>query len=324
MNTALHRVLRCALILMTLGGSGAAGAAPPDPVRVADGVYAALGDNGEPAPDNDGRVANQGFIIGSERVLAIDTGTSDAAGRSMLAAIEARVAKPIEAAVLTHAAPEFIFGATAFQRRGIAVLAHRDAAQLMRQRCERCLEKLRMVLGEPAMRDSAVPVPERLIEGSTVIDLGDREVELVAVGWASSPGELAVFDRRTRTLFAAGLVTAARVPNLRDGRIDAWIDALVALRQRPLRHVVPGFGPVGGPQLIDRQLAYLRALRRAVQQRYAAGSSLIETMQSAALPAFRHWQGYELRHAQNVLYVYRQLEDADFRTPSPAAPHSGG
>ncbi|GAC1624272.1 MAG: hypothetical protein NVS9B10_10120 [Nevskia sp.] len=306
------RALPCLLALTAPAAHAGAQLAAP-PVMIAPSVYARLGDNTEIAPDNLGRVANTGFIIGTRGVVAVDTGVSFRAGQDLLAAIAGLSTKPVQLAVLTHATQEFIFGARAFQQRGIAVLAQRDTARLMQQRCEHCLTELRRTLGDAAMENTQVPAPERLIEHSATIDAGARKIDLLHYGWASTPGDLAVFDRASGTLFAGGLVLAQRIPNLRDARLQGWIAALQALRKLPLKHLVPGFGPVGGREQIDRMLDYLRQLDAAVRAHYAAGDSLIETMRAVALPAFRDWQGYETRQPQNVLYVYRRLEDADFR-----------
>jgi glyoxylase-like metal-dependent hydrolase (beta-lactamase superfamily II) len=310
----LLSTLSLSCLLASTATSARADAALAAPPRlIAPSVYARLGDNAEITPSNRGRVANTGFIVGRRGIIAIDTGVSYLAGKDVIAAIAGITPKPVEVAVLTHATQEFIFGAHAFQQDGIAVLAHRKTAALIRQRCEHCLTLLRQMLGDEAMRETQVPTPDRLIDRSTTIDLGQRKVDLLYYGWAGAPGDLAVFDRTSGTLFAGGLVSAQRIPNLRDAQLDGWLKALEQLRKLPVKQVVPGFGPVGDKAEIDRMLEYLRQLQTATKKHYREGDSLIETMRSADLPAFRNWQGYDTRHAQNVLYVYRGLEDADFR-----------
>jgi cyclase len=42
------------------------------------------------------------------------------------------------------------------------------------------------------------------------------------------------------------------------GDLLAWIAALEAIRERPIEVVVPGHGPVGGPEVIEAQLDDLR------------------------------------------------------------------
>lgn len=298
------------LPIALLAHSGFAQAAP---VEVADGVYALLGDNGEATPENSGETANAGFIVDTHGVIAVDTGVSSAFGERMLAAIAAITIQPVKLAVITHPVQEFLFGAAAFQARGIPVLAHRETATLMQQRCATCLARLTRLLGADAMQGSKVVVPDRLVDGSRTLHVGRRKIELLFDGWASTPGDLAVFDRQTGTLFAGGLVVAGRVPSLHDANLKGWIAALTRLRKLPIRAIVPGFGPIGdGVEEIDQTLAYLQQLDVAVRTSYRNGESLIEAINDVHLPAFESLRQYATVHPQNVQTAYRQLEDADF------------
>src|SRR5207344_635957 len=110
--------------------------------------------------DNLGRVGNAGFIVGDEGVLAVDTGTSYRHGAALLAAIRQVTDKPVRLALITHTRQEFLFGAGAYREQGIPIQMHRQAADLMRSRCERCLKTLNQVLGEAAMRGTAMFKPD--------------------------------------------------------------------------------------------------------------------------------------------------------------------
>src|SRR5690242_7261035 len=84
------------------------------PARVADGVYAFLGEHGEVSPANQGNVGNSGFIVGPSGVVVVDTGSSYAHGQQMIAAIRTISDQPIALVIITHAVQEFVFGAAAF------------------------------------------------------------------------------------------------------------------------------------------------------------------------------------------------------------------
>jgi len=281
--------------------------------ELAPAVYAQLGDNAAIAPANDGNIANSGFIITETGVIVVDTGISYRAGVALLQAIEARAAKPIAAVVLTHPVQEFIFGAAAFQEGGAPVTMHRDAVALMQRRCNNCLRKLTNLLGSARMAGSRVITPDRVLTDSMTLQIGGREIDLIALGQASAPGDLVVLDRRSGTLFGGGVVLAQRLPNLRDGDIGHWIEALEFLKSLPFRRIVPGIGPICGADCVDAELDYLRRLQAAVSEQYQSGASLIETINRVRLPEFSGVNQYEALHAQNVQYVYRQLEDADLR-----------
>jgi glyoxylase-like metal-dependent hydrolase (beta-lactamase superfamily II) len=277
------------------------------PEKVAEGVYAFVAGTGEISRANRGNVGNSGFIVGPTGVIVIDTGISYRHGRRMLAAIGRVTAKPVELVVVTHAVQEFLFGNAAFEERGIAILAHGETTALMKARCAHCLDNLRPVLGDE-LEGTRLVLPQRQVSTSATIEAGGRTLELLYLGWASTPGDLAVFDRTTGTLFAGGLVALNRIPEIRDSDFEGWIRALETLRELPVKRVVPGHGPVSGPDAIRATADYLRALDEKIKALYARSSSLLESVDNATLPAYGAWAMYATTHRQNALHRYLQLE----------------
>ena len=282
-------------------------------VTLADGVYADLGDHGAITPANRGEIANSGLIVGNRAALAIDSGVSQVHGERLYQAWTARSDRPLEALLITQPIQEFLFGAGAFRAHGVPVLAHRDGARLMQQRCENCLTHLRELLPGGLMKGTVLIAPDRLLDSILPIDLGDRRLQLIDAGQATTPGTVAVFDASSGTLFAGGVVASERIPSLRDARITPWLALLDELRKLPIARVVPGFGPVGDSRQIDAMQRYLRQIDAAVRAEYQRGSSLLEATAAVTLPEFAGWKEYARLHPQNVQYLYRQLEDADFR-----------
>lgn len=270
-----------------------------------------VADLGDVTPANHGVVGNLGFIVGTRGVLAVDAGVSYRSGEAMRAAIAAVTPLPVQSVVLTDPIQEFHFGAPALQDRGTTVIAHRDAAALIAQRCETCLKRLRATLGNDEMAGSRVVVPDRLVDATTTIDLGDRPVDLLYFGRGSTPGNLAVFDRTSGVLFAGGLVSNDRVPRLRDGDLQGWLDALDKLAAVPARVLVPGHGAIAKPVDAIRTAAYLVALRERVTALYRQGAGLATALRAADLPAYGGWSLYSTLHPENVQELYLRLEKAD-------------
>ena len=303
----LRRLLACLLLLCawpTVAGA-------LEPVRVAEGVYAFIGDLGEAAAGNGGNIGNSGFIVGRTGVIVIDTGISYRHGQAMLEAIHRVSDKPVQLVIVTHAVQEFVFGNAAFAELGTPMLTHAKSAELMRQRCDHCLANLRKILGEHTMAGTRLVVPERTVDRSTTLAVAGRKLELLYFGWASTPGDLAVLDHDSGVLFAGGLVTSGRIPEVRDSDIDGWLQALEQLARVPAHAVVPGHGPTGGAEIIRATADYLRALDREVQELYGNGTSLMEAVDAAILPAYSDWSLYPSLHRQNALHRYLQLEVKD-------------
>ena len=280
------------------------------PEKVAEGVYAFIGDTGEISVANRGFVGNSGFVVGASGVVVIDTGTSYRHGLRMLDAIARVTGKPVELVIITHAVQEFLFGNAAFAERDVPILAHRETTKLMKARCDHCLENLKPVLGEE-LEGTRLVLPTREIDATTTIKAGGRRLELIYLGWASTPGDLAVLDLDTGVLFAGGLSSIGRIPDIRDCDFEGWQRALSELQALHPARVIPGHGPISGAGAIAGTATYLNALDQVVKTLYAESSSLMDSVEKATLPAYRDWPLYTTTHRRNALHRYLQMELQD-------------
>jgi glyoxylase-like metal-dependent hydrolase (beta-lactamase superfamily II) len=286
----------------------AAGPRVPPLQQLAPGVYAVVGKSAEPTPANYGGVGNQGIVIGDDGVILIDTGTSARYANELIETVRSLTSKPIVLAINTHQHPAFIFGNGALASQGVPILAHRDVAELIKQRCEKCLKKLNTILGTDEMKDTKVTVPTRIIDGATTITVAGRTLDIVYYNQSSSPGSIGIIDRASGVLFAGGLVSIDRVPDTKDAQVGVWLGALQALKKRNPRIMVPGEGPVAPIARVDDLGHYLVALQSAVERTYRQGASLQEAGTLSALPQFKQWPLYYPAHNKNVEQLYLLLE----------------
>jgi len=292
-------------------GASATRVASPTPIELAAGVYMLPGMGGEPDTVNLGRVGNAGFIVGRSGVLAIDTGTSYLHGRALLAAIRSVTEQPVRLALITHTRQEFLFGAAAFREQGIPIAMQQAAASLMATRCDTCLKTLRASLGEDAMRGTTLFTPDIAFADPVGIDaaaLIGRPIQVLYYGHSSGPGDIAVYDPRTRTLFAGGLLDAQRIPDVFDSDLPRWREALRTLQALPIEVIVPGHGPAGSKRVITQVERYLDQLTSRARALLTAGAPLSEVPDSTALPEFAAWDQYETVHRRNAALVYLRYE----------------
>jgi glyoxylase-like metal-dependent hydrolase (beta-lactamase superfamily II) len=307
------RLLRAVVVVLAISCmSQSLHAIQPKIVVVAAGVYALLGTGGDITPGNSGRTANVAFVVGPRGVIVVDSGVSYREGVDIIAAVRRVSNTPIRLLILTHPAQEVIFGAAAFQDRGIPVLAHRSSANLIADRCATCLRQLQSLLGDE-MAATSVVVPDRLLDGSETLELIGRRLRLIAPPWSSAPGAIAVFDEKTSTLIAGNLVSINRVPDIRDADPKAWKDTLGHLAAMRCRHLIPAHGPIGSCADIGGFEHYFVRLESRVDALMKEGVSLGELRDRCDLPEFARWDQYDTLHAPNANRTYIRLESSQFK-----------
>ena len=120
-----------------------------------------------------------------------------------------------------------------------------------------------------------------------MVSLGPRLVEVRELTRAVSPGNGIVYVPDVGVLFAGDLVGEGSV--IGSSRTDDWITVLTQLERLGPRHVVPGQGPVGGPELLRRTREELVAARAHARQGVDRRLSIDEIAASSPTPALaRH------------------------------------
>src|SRR5207237_6218439 len=96
-------------------------------------------------------------------------------------------------------------------------------------------------------------------------------------------------------------------PFLLMGSLSGALRAVEALRSYEARTIVPGHGAVGGPELIDHTLGYLRFLDAAARSAHAAGLSPLDAAQQLDLGQYADLLDPE-RIVGNLHRAYTELD----------------
>jgi glyoxylase-like metal-dependent hydrolase (beta-lactamase superfamily II) len=185
---------------------------------------------------------------------------------------------------------------------------HTRTARLMAARCDTCLKQLRQVVGEAPLAGTAMYRPDQQFDEPHAVEGIGRAVRVLHFGHSSGPGDIAVFDEASGTLFAGGLLDAQRVPDIQDGDLAVWKKALAALRGLRVTTVVPGHGAASPAALIDTVEGYLVALEKKMRDLVASGTSLLEVPDAGELPVYERWDQYDLVHRRNASIAFLRFE----------------
>jgi cyclase len=162
--------------------------------------------------------------------------------------------------------------------------------------------------------------PDSVFDDHLEVDLGGRIVHLHYFGPGNTPGDTIVYLPDLRLAWTGNFVGHKRIlPMLLEIGPLQYIETLERC-QRALDTwtIVPGHGPLGSRESMQRTIDYLWALYRDVQKAFAAGLSADGAVGAVQLrPEFRLPWWFPVPRLRvlmhnfqrlNVLFTYRELE----------------
>lgn len=265
--------------------------------EVSPGVFAWLQPNGGWGE------SNAGLIVGDGEALLVDTLWDPTLTGRMLTAMRDRVAVPIRTLVNTHSDGDHVWGNQLVADAEIVATA--KAAHIIReeppaglQRFQalaprlRRLGKLPLPAGRRAGRlgsyvgdmlapfdfsDVRIAPPTREFTGELTLAAGGREVRLIEVGPAHTPGDLIVHVPDAGVVFAADVMFVGVLPVMWAGPTAGWLEALDRILELAPAVVVPGHGPVCGLDEVRVVRDHLAWVETEAAPRLAAGRSVRDT-----------------------------------------------
>jgi len=283
-------------------------AGPLEVSEVAEGVFMHRGALALMTRDNQGAIANVGFVVGKDAVAVIDTGGSVQEGRRLLAAIRARTRNPIRYIISTHAHPDHVFGHAAFEHENAVFVGHRNLPQAFAMRGRFYLDAYRRSMGDDLIAEVKLIAPTKLVDDMLNLDLGGRTLAVKAWRTAHTDCDLTILDESSGSLFAGDLVVSQHIPVL-DGSILGWLAVMDELLLMRPKRILPGHGPVieNWNDVFAAQRRYLDRLAGDVRRLISQGASISAASRAAAAEKER-WSLFEDYNVRNATAAFAELE----------------
>lgn len=266
--------------------------------------------------------SNNGWIVFDDFVLVVEANFPSGA-KIVLPKIKETSDKPIRFAFNTHHHGDHAYGNQLWADAGATIVANEGVLAEMKVaetgffggapgRWEGAAKN------RPDVAESKLKPPTLLFPRELFFDDGKRRVELRWFGVAHTKGDGFVWLPKEKILFTGDACVNGPHNYLADGDVTEWIKTLEAVRKLGAEKVVPGHGPIGGPEVLVDQQQYFVELQRRIRALVTARKTPAEV--KAALPAV----AAELKQIVNIARfvpgslvaqgekVYRELGGGEF------------
>jgi cyclase len=272
-------------------------------VEVADGVFAYL------QLDGGWCLNNAGVIIGDAKTVLVDTAATITRAQALRATVERLGGGQSLTIVNTHHHGDHCFGNGVFDRSATIIAHDRTSPELAEGGLGLCGLWPDVEWGDIQLR-----LPDVTYSTELTLHTGRHEVRLIHPGPAHTTNDTVVLLPAERVLFGGDIVWNGVTPFVLMGSVAGSIAAIERLAELPVSTVVPGHGPLGGPELLDQTVAYLRWVQELASAGRLAGLTPLETACESNLGAFAGLIDSE-RLVGNLVRAFAELDDGPLGEP---------
>lgn len=275
---------------------------PPAIEEVSRGIHAYI------QLDGSWFLNNAGCITGAQTAMVIDSTGTEARARAFHAALRQVTQLPVTALVNTHSHGDHTHGNFMFA----------DSAIVASERCRREIIASGTVahalfpmvdFGDCPVTPPTVTFDERL-----ALYVDDLRIELIFVGPAHTTNDIVAWIPERKLLFSGDVIFNGGTPFALGGSVGGWLEALDRIEALGAETIVPGHGPVCGPEAISDVRAYLRFVQETAKSGLEAGTPPLELAQNLDLGRFAPLHDKE-RLVPNLHRAYSELRGEPWGKP---------
>ena len=265
--------------------------------EVAAGVFAYI------QPDGSWMINNTGVLLARDGVTAVDACSTERRTRAFLDSVASVTRLPVRTLVNTHHHPDHTAGNGLFT--GATIVAHDNAREEMRTLG---LPRNSGIWTDVDYGDLRLALPFLTFADRLTLWADELRCELLFTGQpAHTTNDIVAWIPEHSVLFAGDLVFNGGTPFLLSGSVLGAIEVLERF-VKPLgaRTIVPGHGPVAGPEVIDQVLGYLYFVKDVAERGRAARLTPLDAARDTDLGRYAQWSDAE-RIVGNLHRAYADL-----------------
>ncbi|HHL32482.1 MAG TPA: MBL fold metallo-hydrolase [Oceanospirillales bacterium] len=279
------------------------------PQKVADNIYSAIGATAAPTYENSGHNNNLSFIITTDGVVVVNSGASYKLAQAIHAEIKKRTDQKVKYVILENAQGHAMLGSNYWQAQGAKIVAHVDAAAVMKRYAKSSVERMKARQKEKGDLTEATTA-DITFDDKFELNLGGTIIQALHLGPAHSPGDIVVWLPQQKVVIAGDMAFHQRLlPVTEHTDTAAWIDTWNnKFEKLGAEIVVPGHGvPTNMAEVRKYTRDYLLYVRAEVERILEEDGDLQQAYEMD-LSAYEHLDTFSDLAKQNIGRIFRAME----------------
>ena len=279
------------------------------PQKVTKNVYSAIGATAAPTYENSGHNNNLSFILTSEGVVVINASANYLLAKALHEEIKKLSKQPVKYVILENAQGHAMLGSNYWQEQGAKIVAHKDAAAVMKRYAKAAIERMKLRQKEKAIFTKATTA-DITFDDKFEINLGGVIIQALHLGPAHSPGDIVVWLPQQKLVISGDMAFHQRLLPVTEHTdtakwIETWENKFEALGAKI---VIPGHGtPTNMEEVRKYTVDYLKYVRKQVAKILEDDGDLQQAYEMD-LSAYKHLHTFSDLSKQNIGRIYRAME----------------
>jgi glyoxylase-like metal-dependent hydrolase (beta-lactamase superfamily II) len=266
------------------------------------------------------------IVTRKSNFLIVDPGPDASYTKALLTAlkkVEPELQPHPEVIINSVARPEHSLGNSTLSNELTKIYSTKVTQTNMVERCPNCRKRLAESLKHPGIAETPIQTPNQVI--SPLSGIPNYPEWQVLEFTARTESDLVLWSPQLKILFAGGLVSHQSIPDLTDGSILQWLNALSDIELLKPTMII-GTGPyLVKSRVINKKTAeiqlkftrqYLSELEKIVRKDFLAGGNEADADKCLNLEQYTNIKGYKKLHPLNIQRVWREIETQEMNKSS--------
>jgi cyclase len=273
--------------------------------KVSDKIHCFFGKPQAINTDNNGNMVNSCFVDMGDSYLVIDSGPTYNYAKEAYSVMKKIKNLPVSYVINTHLHDDHWLGNGFYKELGADIIGStkfQDEVKLDQTRMQRRISK-------EAYEHTTQVFPNIFVDKNKVLSINSQNVSIYSVNKkAHTNSDLLVYIPSQEVLFVGDIVFNNRLPSLRDGNINHWIETLHYIKKEEYKYIIGGHGTLVDPTSVEFTYNYLSELKQKILQAIDEGEDIEDAINNIPMNKYKNSPMYELLHKQNIETAYRTLE----------------